>query len=348
MKFESSFVVAEKIIATKGPVFTIAEAGVNHNGNLDTAMRLIDVAVKAGADAVKFQTFQTESLILRNVEKAPYQKMNTGSKESQFEMLKKLEVSEEQNQKLMDYCKQKGIIFLTTPFDEFSLDTLDSLDLPAYKVASTDLTNLPFLERIAKKNKPIFLSTGMCYLAEVELALESIFPFNKKVVLLQCSANYPLQDNEAHLNVLNTYREKFNIMLGYSDHTVGLGASPFAVAMGAKKIEKHFTLSNNNEGPDHIASLNPSELKNWIKQVRLVEAYLGSPIKKPGLSELGTRSSLQKCLVANRDIQQGELLTNKNLIAKRTGGQGISPIYISELYGTEAHKNFKKDEIIFV
>jgi len=264
MKFNKNISLGNYKISSGKPVFIIAEAGVNHNGSMERAKILIDVAASSGADAVKFQAFKTENLILKNVEKAKYQIETTGDGESQFEMLKKLEITRDQNIELVNYCKKKNILFLTTPFDEESLDELDALDLPAYKVASTDATNLPFLKKIAQKGKPVFLSTGMCYLSEVRLALEQIHEFNQNIVLLQCSANYPIKDKDANLNVINTYKQEFDVLVGYSDHSVGIGAAPYAVPMGAVVIEKHFTIDKNMEGPDHRASLSPSELKEFV------------------------------------------------------------------------------------
>jgi sialic acid synthase SpsE len=261
-------------------------------------------------------------------------------------MLKRLEVTKEQNIELKQYCEAKNIIFLTTPFDEFSLDELDGLGIPAFKIASTDTTNLPFLKRIAQQGKPIFLSTGMTYLSEVEMALEVINEFNKDVVLLQCSANYPIENEEVNLNVINTYKKHFDILVGYSDHSVGVGAAPFAVPMGAKVIEKHFTIDKDGEGPDHRASLSPDELKLFIAQVRKVETFMGSAIKKPNLSELKTRASLQKSLVARKEIKQGDVFTEELIIAKRTGGKGISPIYYEDVLGKTASQDFAVDDII--
>ena len=229
MIFNKKLNIQNKEISLISPTFVIAEAGVNHGGNMEIAKQLIDLAADAKADAVKFQTFKTEHLILSDIQKAPYQKDTTDASESQYDMLKRLEVSREQNLDLKQYCMDKGIVFLTTPFDEESLEEIDDLDLPAYKVSSTDTTNLPFLKKIAKKGKPIFLSTGMSYLSEVKLALETIYEYNKDVVLLQCTANYPIQDNEANLAVINTYRDNFHVLLGYSDHSVGVGAAPFAI-----------------------------------------------------------------------------------------------------------------------
>jgi N-acetylneuraminate synthase len=346
MKFNKKISVENKIIANESETFVIAEAGVNHGGDMEIAKQLIDLAVDANADAVKFQTFKAENLILNNIQKAPYQKDTTDTSESQYDMLKRLEVSREQNLELKKYCTKKNIVFLTTPFDEESLEELDELDLPAYKVASTDTTNLPFLKKIAKKGKPIFLSTGMSYLSEVRLALETIYEYNKDVVLLQCTANYPIQDDEANLAVINTYRDNFDILLGYSDHSVGVGAAPFAIPMGAKVVEKHFTLNKAYEGPDHAASLSPSELIDFVKTVRRVDIYMGSEIKEPSLSEQSTRKSLQKCMVASQDIKKGDLFDNDNLVAKRTGGVGISPIEAHKLLGVKSTKNYKKNQII--
>ncbi|TLP38527.1 N-acetylneuraminate synthase [Arcobacter arenosus] len=346
MKFNKNIKIGNKEILKESASFIIAEAGVNHGGDINIAKRLIDLASEAEADAVKFQTFKSEHLILDSVRKAPYQEKTTNSNESQIEMLKKLEVTKEQNLELKNYSEKKGIIFLTTPFDELSLDELDELNLPAYKIASTDITNLPFLKKVALKNKPIFLSTGMSFLSEVKMALETIYKYNKDVVLMQCTANYPIEDSEANLEVLNTFKNNFDILLGYSDHTQGLGAAAFAIPMGAKVVEKHFTLNKALEGPDHKASLSPDELKEFVRLVRKVDSFMGSDIKKPTLSETKTRASLQKCLVAKLEIKKGELFTENNIIAKRTGGVGISPIYFNEIVGKKAKEDFVKDEII--
>ena len=346
MHFNKKIKLGSKEISDDSPVFIIAEAGVNHGGDIELAKDLIDAAVEANADAVKFQAFRTENLILSDVRKAPYQQKTTGSSESQFEMLKKLEVTKEQNIELIDYAKQKNIIFLSTPFDEVSLEELSEISLDAFKVASTDTTNIPFLIKMAKKGKPMFLSTGMSWLSEVRMALEAIYPYNKDVVLMQCTANYPIEDKEANLAVINTYRESFDVLLGYSDHSVGTGASPFAVPMGVKLVEKHFTLDRDAKGPDHKASLSPEELSEYVKLVRKVEEYIGTSIKKPSFAETKTRSSLQKCLVAARDLKKGEVVSDEDLIAKRTGGIGLSPIYFGELIGRRLSKDYKKDEII--
>lgn len=348
MNFDKEINIQDKLISNDSRTFVIAEAGVNHGGDMKIAKQLIDIASDAGADAVKFQAFKTENLILEDIKKATYQKKTTGSNETQYEMLKKLEVTMDQNKELKNYCIKKNIIFLTTPFDEQSLDDLDDIDLPAYKIASTDTTNIPFLRRIAKKNKPIILSTGMSYLSEVKLALKTINEFNNEVILLQCTANYPIKDNEANLAVINTYKEHFNILVGYSDHSVGIGAAPYAVSMGAKVVEKHFTISKDNAGPDHAASLSPEELKEFIGIIRKVDSFMGTSLKEPSDSELETRQSLQKCLVASCFIRKGDIFSNKNIIAKRTGGQGISPIEFDNIVGQAAYRNFAANEVIAI
>lgn len=349
MNFNKQIQIGDIVVSESSPTFIIAEAGVNHGGNIEVAKQLVDVAKYVGAHAVKFQAFRTENLILSKVEKAPYQKNTTDRAESQFEMLKKLELRKSHYVELKDYCTSKDIIFLITPFDEGSLEELEEIGVLAYKVASTDTTNLPFLKKIAKTKKPVILSTGMCYMDEVSAALEEIYTYNKDVILLQCTANYPIKDNEANLNVIHTYKQSFDIIVGYSDHSVGLGASPYAVALGAKVVEKHFTLDKLSEGPDHLASLDPKELKQFVEEVKRVEDFVSDDgIKKPAACEIQTRFSLQKCLVAAKKINKGEILEEDSLVAKRTGGKGISPIRYKELVGTKAIKDFQLDEIITI
>jgi sialic acid synthase SpsE len=344
--FNKNIKIQNKVISQTSPTFVIAEAGVNHGGDMVIAKKLIDLAIEAKADAVKFQTFKADHLILKNIQKAPYQKNTTDSFETQHAMLKRLEVSKDQNIELNKYCLKNGIIFLTTPFDEESLKDLDDIELPAYKVASSDLTNIPFLIKIAKKRKPIILSSGMSYLHEVKIALDAIYEHNKDVILLQCTANYPIKNIEANLAVLDTYKNNFDILLGYSDHSVGTGAAPFAIPMGAKILEKHFTLNKSLDGPDHEASLSPKELIDFLKIIRRVDEYMGSPIKKPTTSEEGTRRSLQKCLVAKVEIKKGDLFTENNLVAKRTGGVGISPINMDKILFKSAKINYKENQVI--
>jgi len=348
MNFNKRLNIQGKDISENSSTFVIAEAGVNHGGDMEIAKQMIDIAVEAGADAIKFQTFKTENLILYDIQKASYQKNTTDASESQFDMLKRLEVTREQNLELKQYCIDRDIIFLTTLFDEESLEESDELELPAYKVSSTDVTNLPFLKKISKKGKPIFLSTGMSFLSEVKLALEAIYESNKDVVLLQCTANYPIEDNEANLGVLNTYKNKFNILLGYSDHSSGTGAAPFAIPMGAKVLEKHFTIDKSLEGPDHAASLSPKELIDFVRIIRKVDKYMGSSIKQPSSSEVETRKSLQKCIVASVDIKKGSIFNENNTVAKRTGGVGISPINYPSILGKKSSKDYKKNEVVSI
>lgn len=346
MEFSKEIKIGKFTISEQSPVFIIAEAGVNHNGDIELAKQLIDVAVASGADAVKFQSFITEELILDNVEKATYQKETTEKSESQFSMLKKLEFAVSKMKTLKDICEEKGILFLTTPFDEKSLELLDELELEAYKISSTDTTNIGFIRKVAAKGKPIIISTGMCYMQEVELALKAASEINKDTIILQCTSNYPVKPKEVHLNVINTFKEKFEMIVGFSDHTPSIGASPYAVAMGAKVVEKHFTLDKDMEGPDHRASLDPEELKAYVDEIRTVENYLGLSEKVPTESEKNTRNRLQKCLVAAESIKAGTLFTNQNIVAKRTGGNGISALDIDSIIGKAATESFEKNDII--
>lgn len=346
MKFNKTITIDSKIISEKAPTFLIAEAGVNHNGSMDTAKCLIDVAAECGVDAIKFQSFKTEQLIIDNVTKAPYQLKTTSRNESQTDMLRKLEMHVDNMRLLKDYAEKKGLIFLSTPFEEASLNELEEIGVSAYKISSTDLTNINFLRQIAKKGKPIILSAGMCYLEEVYKALEAIYPINQDVILLQCTANYPISDCEANIKVISTFKKNFDILVGYSDHSEGIGVSPYAVAVGAKVIEKHFTLDKCMEGPDHKASVEPKELSDLVKEVRRVENYIGDGVKIPSLSEQFTRKSLQKCLVAKERIREGDMFTETNIVSKRTNGIGISAIYFDKIIGNVAKRCFERDEII--
>lgn len=346
MKFNKRICIDNKKINQEEKTFIIAEAGVNHNGDLNLAKKMIDAAVEAGVDAVKFQTYKTDKLILTNTEKAPYQKKTSDSNETQYDMLKRLELTGEQTIELINYCKNRKIIFLSTPFESTSLNELDELGVSAFKIAATDLTNIQFLKQVAEKNKPIILSAGMCYLEEVEYALKIIHPINKDVILLQCTSNYPIQDTEANLNVIKTFKKKFNMLVGYSDHSDGIGASPFAVALGAKVIEKHFTLDKTLPGPDQKASVEPYELKILVQDIRRVEKYLGNGEKMPTCSEQMTRKSLQKYLVASCPIKSGERFSEKNLVAKRTDGKGISALYYEKILNTVSHRDYQVNDLI--
>lgn len=346
MNFNRKIKIDNRIISDNSATFIIAEAGVNHNGDMSLAKKMIDTAVEAGVDAVKFQAFKTNELILKNVGKAPYQKVTTSCSETQYDMLTRLEITREQTQELMQYCKDKNIIFLSTPFEKASLDELDEMGVSAFKVAATDLTNIQFLRQVAEKGKPIILSAGMCYQEEVQRALESLYPINQDIILLQCTANYPIRDTEANINVIRTFQDSFDILVGYSDHSQGVGASPYAVAVGAKVVEKHFTLDKTMEGPDHKASVEPEELKQLVLDIRRVEKYLGDGVKMPSCSEQMTRKSLQKCIVASRKIRRGEKFTIENIVAKRTNGEGISAVYFDDIAGKESARDYETDEII--
>lgn len=339
--------IGNKMVGAHAPVLIIAEAGVNHNGDINIAMRLIDEAAKAGVDVVKFQSFKPDALILKDVEKAPYQKGTTGIQENQYEMLQRLQMPIEKMKILKEYCEDKGMIFLSTPFDEESLEELDKIGVTAYKVASTDTTNLHFLRQVALKGKPIFLSTGMCNQLEVDRAVDEIYSYNKQLFLMQCTANYPVKDSEINLSVLNEYKTRYQCIIGFSDHSEGVGAAPYAVPLGAKVIEKHFTLDKSMNGPDHKASLNPSELRELVKMIRKVETYMGDEKGKHlTLSEIETRKSLQKNIVAGRDIKEGEIYSEENIVCKRTGGVGIRAENFYKLIGKKADRSYKKNDII--
>lgn len=328
-----------------GACFIIAEAGVNHNGDLDLAKKLVDAAVAAGVDAIKFQTFKAEELVTRAAPKANYQKATTGEG-NQYAMLKQLELSLEDHIILKNYCQEQGIIFLSTPFDFASADLLERLDLPFYKISSGDITNLPFLEYIAKKNRPVLLSTGMSNLGEVEAAVETMLGTgNQDLILLHCTSNYPTVFTDVNLRAMLTLQEAFKLPVGYSDHTLGIEVPIAAVALGARVIEKHFTLDRTMPGPDHRASLEPHELKAMVEKIRNVEKAMGDGIKKCVRSEENTRLVARKSIVASRDIFAGEEITVNDLSFKRPGN-GLKPEYINYLLGKRANRLIKKDQII--
>ena len=310
-------------------VFIIAEAGVNHNGDLNLAYKMVDKAKEAGVDCIKFQTFKTEKIISKNTEMADYQKENTNNNESQYEMVKKLELSYEDFRKIKNYCEQKEIIFLSTPDEKESLDFLvDELKVSTIKVGSGEVTNYLYLKEIAKKNKEIILSTGMSSLGEVEKALEIIREYNnKKVILLHCTTNYPCPMEEVNLKAMLTLKEAFKTEIGYSDHTLGTEVAIAAVAMGAKVIEKHFTLDKNMEGPDHKASLDPKELKIMVEQIRNIEKALGDGIKKPNKSEEKIKKVVRRRILISKELKKGHVLTEDDLILKRSNS-GIEADFI--------------------
>jgi N,N'-diacetyllegionaminate synthase len=329
--------------------FIIAEAGVNHNGSLEMAFQLIDVAVTAGADAVKFQTFKAEKIIAVHAPKAGYQKETTGSDESQLEMVKKLELDEKAHTLLKQHCQDKGIQFLSTPFDLESIDLLNRLGLEIFKIPSGEITNLPYLRKMGALKKRLILSTGMADLGEIEDALdvltESGTPI-ENITVLHCNTEYPTPLEDINLKAMLTIRKAFpGIAVGYSDHTIGIEVPIAAVAMGATVIEKHFTLDRNLPGPDHRASLEPHELIAMISGIRNIEKALGTGIKKPSPSELKNKSIARKSIVAAVPIKEGETFTEINITAKRPG-TGITPMRWDEILGQFAQKDYEKDDLI--
>lgn len=337
--------IADRLIGEGEPCFIIAEAGVNHNGDINLAKKLIDVAVQAGADAVKFQTFKTERLIRKETAKAEYQLLRTNPKETQYHMLKKLELTYNQHKILFRYCKTKKIMFLSTPYDNESLELLEEFDLSAYKIASTDITNLPFLKEVALKKKPIILSTGMSYLYEVKAAVNAIMGIQKETILLHCTSNYPASFEGANLLAMRTLKDIFKTIVGYSDHTPRIGIAPLAVAMGASVIEKHFTIDRNLPGPDHYASLDKEELPVFIKIIKQVEKALGTGIKAPVIEEMASKPLLQKSIISSRKIKEGDKITPQCIVYKRPAS-GISPIYYQKVLGKKARHDIDKDTIL--
>jgi len=328
--------IGDRLIGPNQPVFVIAEAGVNHNGEVKLAKALIDVAVDAGADAVKFQTFHADLLATAEAPKAAYQLETTAAEESQIEMLRKLELSTDAHRELRAYCNERGIAFLSTPFDERAVDFLDDLGVPAFKISSGDLTNSPLLEHAAAKGKPIILSTGMSELAEV---IEAVSVLNsagcENPILLHCVTNYPANPAEVNLRAMQTMRSAFNLPVGFSDHTEGIDVAVAAVALGACVIEKHFTLDRSLPGPDHRASLEPAELRHLVQSVRRVEAALGNGRKVPSASEIETAAVARRSLVAAIDIRAGATL-EREMITLRRPGTGIPPSAIPTLVGRRA------------
>lgn len=327
-------------------VLIIAEAGVNHNGDINLAKKLIEQAAKAGADVVKFQTFKANFCVSVSAKKAKYQLETTAKEESQLEMIQKLELSYESHFELMKHCKKHDITFLSTPFDLESVEFLRGLDLPYFKIPSGEITNLPYLKAVAKCKKRVLLSTGMANLGEIEAAF-TILRKNgtRNITLLHCNTEYPTPFEDVNLNALKTLKEAFKLEVGYSDHTEGIVASLGAVALGAVVIEKHFTLDKTMEGPDHKASLEFEELRALCKGIRELEKALGSGIKKASKSEAKNKIIARKSLVAKCIIQKGEKFSEQNLTTKRPGS-GISAMRYEEYLGKRALKTYKKDELI--
>ncbi|MBQ9032170.1 MAG: N-acetylneuraminate synthase [Parasporobacterium sp.] len=326
-------------------VFIIAEAGVNHNGSLELAYKLIDAAKDAGVDCIKFQTFKAEKLVSQHAQKAEYQKKTTGDS-SQKDMLKKLELSYEDFLKLKEYCDKSEIAFLSTPFDSDSLDFLNTIDMPFWKIPSGEITNLPYLIAIAKTGKPVVMSTGMCNLQEIEEAIEVLKTNGTSdIKLLHCNTEYPTPFEDVNLRAMQTMRNATGLEVGYSDHTKGIEVPVAAVALGAMIIEKHFTLDRNMEGPDHKASLEPDELKQMVQSIRNIEKSLGTGEKVPSPSESRNIAIARKSIVAKKTINKGEIFTEQNLTVKRPGN-GISPMKWFQVLGKEADRDYSEDELI--
>lgn len=329
-------------------LFIIAEAGVNHNGRLDLALQLCDAAKEAGVDAIKFQTWKTELIISKNTEMADYQKKNLDNDDSQYDMLKKLELSYESFRLIKDYCDNIGLQFLSTADETESLDFLCELGMPFIKLGSGEITNIPYLRYCAKKNMPLIISTGMCNLSDVATAFDVLTEAGAKakdITLLHCTTNYPCPMDEVNLRAMQTMKEAFKCKVGYSDHTMGTEIPIAAVAMGAEIIEKHFTLDRNMEGPDHRASLEPNELKYMVDCIRNIEVALGDGIKRPNASEVEISKVVLKSIVAKEPVKKGEMLTDANITIKRAGS-GIPAAHWDMIVGTKALHDFDIDEPI--
>ena len=329
-------------------VFIIAEAGVNHNGSIELAYKLIDVASASGADAVKFQTFKAESLVSKNAQKAEYQKQGTNQSESQLSMLKKLELDSNAHKKLINYCKKKDIVFLSTPFDHESIDLLNELELQIFKIPSGEITNLTYLRHIGSLGKELILSTGMSTLKEIEEALiilTSAGTSKDNITVLHANTMYPTPMEDVNLRAMQTIQDKFGVAVGYSDHTLGIEVDIAAVAMGATIIEKHFTLDKTMDGPDHKSSISPEELKAMVSSIRNIEEALGSSIKKPSKSEKPNITMARKSIVASKSIKKGELFTEKNITTKRPG-TGISPMEWDSIIDKVAKRDYQIDDLL--
>ena len=326
----------------------IAEAGVNHNGSLKLAKKLISIAAEAKADYVKFQTFKAETLITQIADKAKYQKELTNIDESQFEMIKKLELDITAHKQLIDYCKTKDVQFLSTAFDHDSIELLAELNIPLFKIPSGEITNLPYLRHIGKMGKPIIISTGMSTMDEVRNALNILVDSGaekEQITILHCNTEYPTPMKDVNLKAMLTIKYELGVNIGYSDHTLGIEVPIAAVAMGANVIEKHFTLDRNMSGPDHRASLEPSELSAMVMAIRNIEKAMGGGEKKPSLSERKNISVARKSIVALKPIKKGELFTEENLTVKRPG-TGISPMEWEALIGKAASSDYEIEDLI--
>lgn len=329
-----------------GKAFIIAEAGVNHNGSLELALKLVDAAKASGADAVKFQTFRADLLATRSAHKAAYQERTVSKAESQFEMLQRLQLDAEAHRRILEHCRQLGMEFLSSPFDTDSADLLDSLGVSTFKIPSGEITNIPFLEHLARKGKPLILSTGMSTLGEVEAAVNVIRRTQSvPLTLLQCVTEYPAPYDSVNLRAMLTLQRAFGVPVGYSDHTPGIEIAVAAVAIGAEVIEKHYTLDRSLPGPDHAASLEPDELKAMVTAIRHVEAALGDGIKAPAACELSNMGVARKSVVARHSMPKGHVLSTEDLAVKRPG-TGLPPNAIGNLVGRTLGKDVEEDELI--
>jgi N,N'-diacetyllegionaminate synthase len=329
-------------------VYVIAEAGVNHNGSLEIAKNMVDCAKESGADCIKFQTFVSKNIVSKNAEKADYQKLQNDSCESQLDMLRKLELSYEEFCELNQYCQSVGIEFLSTGFDFDSIDFLKTLEMKKWKIPSGEITNLPYLIKIAKLNRPVILSTGMSTMDDIRLALNVLKEYGSgEITVLHCTTEYPTPFEEVNLAAMISINNEFGLPFGYSDHTRGIEVAIAAVAMGATVIEKHFTLNRTMDGPDHKASLEPNELKAMVSAIRNVEIAIGSGEKKPTKSEKKNIVIARKSIIANRYIKKGEIFTEENLTVKRPG-HGLSPMQWFDVIGKLAVRDFEEDELIEV
>lgn len=329
-------------------VYVIAEAGVNHNGSLDLARKLVDVAVASGADAIKFQTFRADRLVSRRAPKADYQKLTTAADETQYAMIKKLELDEQAHRELIGYCKDRKIAFLSTPFDHESVDMLHRFGMAIFKIPSGEITNLPYLRHIGRLGKEVILSTGMADLGDIEDALDVLSSAGTpkdKITVLHATTEYPCPMGEVNLRAMLTIRAAFGVRVGYSDHTLGIEVPIAAAALGAQVIEKHFTLDRGMDGPDHKASLEPDELRAMVSGIRRVSEALGDGIKKPAASEIKNIPIARKSIVAATHIRAGELFSEANLTVKRPG-TGVSPMLWDETIGQVAHKDYEEDDPI--
>jgi len=326
----------------------IAEAGVNHNGSIESAKKLVEIAAESGADYVKFQTFKAETLVTKTADKAEYQQNVTDNNESQFDMLKKLELDRKTHEELIDYCNAKDIQFLSTAFDHDSIELLAELNIPLFKIPSSEITNLPYLRHIGKMGKPIIMSTGMSTLDEVHNALNILIESGaekEQITILHCNTEYPTPMKDVNLKAMLTIKDELGVNIGYSDHTLGIEIPIAAVAMGATVIEKHFTLDRTLLGPDHAASLEPEELKAMVTAVRNIERAMGDGVKKPSHSEIKNIQIARKSIVAKKCIKKGGPFTENNLTVKRPG-MGISPMLWDNVIGQKAKQKFKPDDPI--